>query len=81
VHFDAEPERCGAYKQLLAEGMEEGFAAEDGAALHFEGERLARVVSSRPHARAFRMRWTGDRVTRRPLPVEYLGLAPLARAA
>jgi dipeptidase E len=81
VHFDAEPERCGAYKELLAEGMVEGFAAEDGAALHFEGERLARVVSSRPHARAFRMRQTGDRVTRRPLPVEYLGHAPVVRAA
>ena len=29
-----------------------GYAAEDGSALHFEGERLARVVASRPGARA-----------------------------
>ena len=32
---------------MLAEGMRPGYAAEDGAALHFEGERLARVVASR----------------------------------
>ena len=48
VHFDAEPQRCRAYRELLAAGMAEGYAVEDGAALHFEGERLTRVVSSRP---------------------------------
>jgi dipeptidase E len=81
VHFDAEPERCRAYREMLADGMVEGFGAEDGAALHFEGERLARVVSSRPGARAYRMRFAGGRVSRRPLPVEYLGAPALVRAA
>ena len=42
MHFDAEPERCRAYRDLLAGGMVEGYAVEDGAALHFEGERLTR---------------------------------------
>jgi dipeptidase E len=73
VHFDAEPRRCAAYRQMLAEGMPPGYAAEDGAALHFEGERLARVVSSRQGARAHSMRWTGKRVIRRPLAATYLG--------
>jgi dipeptidase E len=73
VHFDAEPERCAGYRQLLAEGMRPGYAAEDGTALHFEGERLARVVASRAGARAHRMRWTGKRVSRRPLASTYLG--------
>jgi len=81
VHFDAEPERCGAYRTMLADGMCEGYAAEDGAALHFEGDRLARVVTSRPSARAYRMRWTGERVSRRPLQTEYLGAPALVRAA
>jgi dipeptidase E len=75
VHFDAEPERCAAYRRMLAEGMPAGYAAEDGSALHFEGERLARVVSSRPGARAHSMRCNGGRVSRRPLRATYLGAA------
>ena len=82
VHYDAEPERCRAYRDLLAAGMVEGYAVEDGAALHFEGDRLTRVVTSRRGARAYRMRWTGERVKRWPLPAHYLGVAPaVVRAA
>jgi dipeptidase E len=81
VHFDAEPERHGAYCDMLAAGMAEGYAVEDGAALHFEGERLARVVSSRQGAQACRMSWTGESVSRLPLAPEYLGAAPAVRAA
>ena len=73
VHFDAEPERCEAYRRMLAEGMLPGYAAEDGAALHFEGDELARVVSSRRDARAHWMRFSGERVSRRPLRATYLG--------
>jgi dipeptidase E len=73
VHFNAEPERCSAYRRMLADGMRPGYAAEDGAALHFEGERLARVVASRESARAHRMRWTGKRISRRPIAATYLG--------
>jgi dipeptidase E len=80
VHFGAEPARCAGYRRLLAEGMRPGYAAEDGAALHFEGERLARVVASRPGARAHRMRWTGQRVSRRPLAARYLGDAEAGAA-
>jgi dipeptidase E len=75
VHFGAEPERCSGYRRMLAEGMRPGYAAEDGTALHFEGERLARVVASREGARAYRMRWTGKRITRRPIAATYLGSA------
>ena len=73
VHFDAEPQRCSAYRRMLAEGMCPGYAAEDGSALHFVGEELHRVVSSRPEARAHRMRVEGGRVVRRALPASYLG--------
>ncbi|MEA2421829.1 MAG: dipeptidase [Thermoleophilaceae bacterium] len=76
VHYDAEPERDGAYRTLLQDGMAGGFAAEDGTALHFSGDRLARVVSSRPAARAYRMRAVGGRVERRTLVPDYLGAAP-----
>ncbi len=82
VHFDCEREREGAFRQHLLDGMCAGYAAEDGAALHFEGERLAEVVSSRPAARAYRMRRTdAGRVERRGLTVRYLGKPALRLAA
>jgi dipeptidase E len=81
VHFDAEPERWRAYRDLLTAGMTEGFAVEDGAALHFQGEQLARVVSSRRGPRAYRVRLAGDRVSRRPLEAHYLGSPSVVRAA
>jgi hypothetical protein len=59
-----------------------GYAAEDGAALHFSGERLLSVVTSRPKARAFRMRRTDlRRIERRALPARYLGAPALRLAA
>ena len=48
VHYDKEPHRRPAYHRAVGGGMPGGYAAEDGAALHFVGEELARVVSSRP---------------------------------
>jgi peptidase E len=73
VHYDGEPKRDAAFRQLLKAGMCSGFALEDGAALHFIGNRLDRAISSRPGARAFRMRLRGDSVERRALEVSYLG--------
>ena len=82
VHYDAEPERDGAYRRLLLGGMCTGYAAEDGSALHFVGSRLARVVASRAGARAYRMRTVAGRVERRALAADYLGAAaPVAAVA
>jgi peptidase E len=82
VHYDAEPERDGAYRGMLLDGMPQGYAAEDGTALHFTGSRLSGVVSSRPAARAYRMRAVGGKVERRTLMPDYLGVAaPVAAAA
>ncbi|MFL5839054.1 MAG: Type 1 glutamine amidotransferase-like domain-containing protein [Thermoleophilaceae bacterium] len=82
VHFDCERDREGAFRQHLVDGMCAGFAAEDGAALHFVGERLRAVVTSRPDARAFRMRRTeAGRVERRALPTCYLGAADAPASA
>ena len=82
VHFDAERDREGAFREHLLNGMCAGYAAEDGAALHFSGERLASVVTSRPNARAYRMRRTeAGRIERRALPSRYLGAPALRLAA
>ena len=62
VHYDAEQRPRGRLPRRAPEGDAAGYAAGDGAALHFAGERLLRVVSSRPDARAFRMRSVRGRV-------------------
>jgi peptidase E len=76
VHYDAEPERREEYLRFVGDGMRSGYAADDGAALHFEGRRLAEVVSSRPRARAF---WVAPD-EESPLAVRYLGERALAAA-
>ena len=48
VHYDKEPGRSEAYRAAIADGMASGYAVDDGAALHFVGTALARVVASRP---------------------------------
>jgi dipeptidase E len=73
VHYDKEPRRRPAYHAAVGGGMPGGYAAEDGAALHFVGESLARVVSSRPDARAYRVDAVDGEVVELPLAVDYLG--------
>jgi peptidase E len=64
-HYDGEAERRPAYRRLMEEGrLAEGWAADDGVALHFVGTRLERVVSSRPAARAYRVERLASGVVR-----------------
>lgn len=81
VHYDGEPARREEYHRFLGDGVRPGYAADDGAALHFAGRALERVVSSRPHARAFRVEPVDGEVVERPLPVSYLGDAQRDLAA
>jgi dipeptidase E len=82
VHYDAEPARRGQYHRLVAEGMLDGFAAEDGVALHFGRTRLKAVVSSRPNAVAYRVeRGAGGDVLETPLAASYLGSPGAPRPA
>jgi dipeptidase E len=73
VHYDGEPGRREAYHDFLAAGMAPGYAASDGAALHFSGQSLARVVSSRPQAAAYWVEDVGGDVSEVELPVLWLG--------
>ena len=79
VHYDSEPTRRDVYHRRIEEGMPAGYASEDGAALHFVDDRLARVVSSRPAARAYRVERRAGRVVEAPIEAEHLG-APLTPA-
>jgi hypothetical protein len=80
VHYDKEAHRRPAYHGAVAGGMPGGYAVEDGAALHFVGTSLARVVSSRPASRAYRVDAVDGVVAEVPLPVDYLGAAEAAEA-
>jgi dipeptidase E len=53
VHYDAEPGRRDAFHNAIAEGMPAGYAAGDGAALHFVGTELAEAIVSRSSAGAY----------------------------
>ncbi len=74
VHYDAEPERREQYVHMMGEGMTPGYAAEDSCALHFEGQELARAISSREGKRAFRVDADGEH----ELDVSYLGAEMIA---
>ena len=75
-HYDGEPERRPTYHRLVAERrLVAGYAADDGAALHFVGPRLVRVVASRPQARAYHVELRGETVEETPLATEYLRVA------
>jgi dipeptidase E len=74
-HYDGEPERRPTYRRAIGNGMRAGYAADDGAALHFCGLNLVDVVSSRPEAGAYRVELVGRDVTETRLPVRFLGAA------
>jgi dipeptidase E len=77
VHYEEEAGRRPAYHAaLLAGELPGGYAASDGAALHFVGQDLHRVVLSRPEARAYRVERDGEGVTERALAADYLGERP-----
>jgi peptidase E len=76
-HFDGEPLRRPALEAAVANGaMPSSWAAEDGVALHFIDEALAYMVSSRPHASAWRVEITAQgRLTSQRHAARYLGEA------
>jgi peptidase E len=81
VHYDGEPARRESYHRFLREGMAPGYAAGDGAALHFRGESLAGVVSSRPKACAYWVEEVGGAVSDVALQVRWLGRSRSLTAA
>jgi dipeptidase E len=81
VHYERGSSRRGAYRDLLLAGMRGGYAAEDGAALHFVGTELSRVVASRPEARGYRLDAVGGRVVEMRIATAFLGDADAAPRA
>ena len=72
-HYDSERLRRPTFRKLVASGkIADGLAADDGVALHFIDGKLARVVSSRPRAKGYRVTRSGNRAIERRLPTRYL---------
>jgi dipeptidase E len=73
VHYEPRSDRRFAYHGLLRAGMCSGYAAEDGAGLHFVDHELSRVVASRPASRGYRLDAHCERVVEMRLATTYLG--------
>lgn len=71
-HYDGEKNRRPAYRKAVKEGLLGGYAADDGAALHFRGTELSEVVTSRPGASAYRVELVNSRVRETRLKARYL---------
>jgi peptidase E len=70
-HYDGESARQAAYHAMLEGGqVAAGVALDDGAAVHYRGDKPWRVVSQRPDARALRVECRDGVVRETPLEVE-----------
>ena len=73
-HYDERVELKSAFQKLILNGtIEEGYGAEDGAAIHFVGCEPIRVVTSRPEVTAFRVRKIRNKIVEIPFVPVYLG--------
>ena len=70
---DREVERRPATREMVARGvLPETLALEDGAAAHFVGSKLLRIVTSRPNVGAYRVRREGRQFVETPLVTVHL---------
>jgi len=72
-HYDGESDRRPTYHRLVRDGFGTGYAADDGAALHFVDTTLEACVASRPAAGVYRVQAESQTVRETALPVRLLG--------
>ncbi|WP_226675018.1 peptidase E [Rossellomorea aquimaris] len=72
-HYDGEENRRSLYHSFIKSGeLKAGYAADDGAALHFIDGELHNVVSSREHASAYWVERKDGAIRETKLPTNYL---------
>ena len=72
-HYDGEAARRPTFHSCILHGtLPTGYGLDDGAAVHFIGEELAHVVTSRGAARAYRVSLENGDVWERELPALFL---------
>ena len=59
-HYDGEERRRPRYRELVANGLPAGIAADDGVALHYVGTELREIVTCRPGTSAYRVTADGE---------------------
>lgn len=73
-HYDGERKRRPRYQKLIEAGeLAAGIAADDGVALHYKGEMLSKIVSSRQKAAAYRVCIENNRLKEEAIAPQYLG--------
>lgn len=73
-HYTFEKDRKPSYHRMLTSGeLKDGVACDDGAAIMYENEQLAKVVAASAKARAYRVRLENGKVVEEALKVEYVG--------
>jgi peptidase E len=72
-HYDGERDRRPTYHRLVRDGFAAGYAADDGAALHFVDTTLEACLASRAEARVYQVRAESAAVKETALPVRRLG--------
>jgi dipeptidase E len=72
-HYDGEKDRRPTYHRLVGAGFPAGYAADDGAALHFVDTKLEACLASRPEARVYRVQAENGAVREAAIPVRRLG--------
>jgi dipeptidase E len=72
-HYDGDAKRRPAFHRAISEGLPAGYAADDGAGLHFVGRQLLGAVSSRPQARGYRVELRAGVVVEETVPTRFLG--------
>jgi len=73
-HYDREPERRIKYKEFVKTGqLSVGYAADNGAAIHFIGTEFFQALSSIPDARVYSVCLENGCVVERPIETRCLG--------
>jgi dipeptidase E len=73
VHYDGDPSRAPVFHDAIARGvLPDGYGADDGVGLLFRDDKLVRIVSSRPNARAYRVRQENGAAVRTTIEPELL---------
>ena len=73
-HYDGEAERRPCFHKFIQTGrLPAGYALDDGAAIHFIGDKITHIVASRRNARAYHVHMENNGVVEEPLDTRFLG--------
>lgn len=73
-HYDGEEDRRPSYQQFIATNqLKQGIAADDGVGIHYVNEKIVKIISSRPNAKAYQVSISNGILVEEELDTNYLG--------